>query len=149
MSVDLIKGRFDITSFNQEFLEYSKKRKEEEQQRELEKLKQLNQEVYRKKISEMTLNEIIMEWKQTWITFLNNLIHFETNREILFEGNTLFFIGMTIIMVILFFIIFYLILRQRSEKIDKSEKIIRIALDIPKDTETIFTKFKNMLKKQK
>lgn len=97
---------FDIGEFNKTF-EASKEAKQEQQNKEdIEKLKKMNQEIYRKKINEMSIDELMIDWKSSLIGILNDLLNFRWNPDVLFADNRLFFLGMTIILFVIGFFFF-------------------------------------------
>lgn len=137
MSVDLIKGYFDNASFNKEFNEYTQQRKDDERKKETEKLNQLNKVIYRKKISEMSLSELMSNWKSSWLGVLNDIIHVRLNPTILFVDDRLFFIGITLIIIIILFVLYYLFLNVHEYEKDTN---INISFNIPKVDKNIFEK---------
>lgn len=105
MSIDLQKRDFDIAKFNKEFEETNIKLREEEEKKNDEKLKSLNTDIYEKKISEMTFNEILIDWKMSMLGVLNDLINFRW-KGIIAKDNRLFHIGITLIICVILFYIF-------------------------------------------
>ena len=98
---------FDIGEFNKTF-ESSKEAKQEQQNKEdIEKLKKINQEIYRKKINEMSLDELMINWKSSLIGILNDLLNFRWSPDVLLADNRLFFSGITIIFFVIGFFFFH------------------------------------------
>jgi hypothetical protein len=128
MSVELVKNRFDIAAFNKDFEDYAKQRYELQKQQEIQRLKELNETIYEKKISEMTWKEIMSEWKLSLIGFLDDMINFRLSPHSLFRENRLFFIGITLL---LFAIIFYLFVLIFGLNYSSNEKTFKFTLDVP------------------
>lgn len=116
MSVDLTKGKFDITEFNTSFEKQKQLQKEEEHKAEAGRLNKMNKEIYRKKISEMSLNELMSEWKNSLIGILNDLLNLRWSFGTLFAENRLFFLGITIVFCVLLFYIFHWIFDWKVEE---------------------------------
>lgn len=121
MSILNIK-QWDPQKFNKNFDNYIKevnqKNKEED-----EKLKKNNELFTDKNIFDYSIKDFIYEWKVSILNLFNNIIHFNLNKEILTENNTLFFIGFTIIFSIMLYIILSYI--YKSLKNDKKMNLIR------------------------
>ena len=121
MSILNIK-KWDPQKFNKNFDNYIKevnqKNKEED-----EKLKKNNELFTDKNIFDYSIKDFIYEWKVSILNLFNNIIHFNLNKEILTENNTLFFIGFTIIFSIMLYIILSYI--YKSLKNDKKMNLIR------------------------
>lgn len=146
MSVDLIKKNFELSTFNKDFTEYMKKQKEDELRADEERLKTLNQVIYEKKISEMTTTELLYEWKESLIGFINDIIHLNFNINELFSKNRLFFIGITLIIVIILFYIYYWFFTT-VEKVDNDTNI-NISLSLPNISEKQIKNLKTLLSKE-
>ena len=69
-------------------------------------LESLNKEVRKKKISELSFNEYMIDWKITLLNLLNNILHLNINKDTFTQDNTLYHLGFTI----LFFVIIYYII---------------------------------------
>jgi len=128
MSVDLIKNKFDIKTFNKGFEDYMKQQTEIKHQQEIERLKQLNETKYEKKITEMTWNEIMVEWKTSIIGVLDDALHFRFTPSVLFRENRLFFIGITLLILA---IIFYTMVLLFGMDYRPNEKTYKFTLDVP------------------
>jgi hypothetical protein len=146
MSVDLIKKKFELTTFNQDFTNYLKKQKNEELKRDEERLKTLNQTIYEKKISNMSMTELLYEWKDSLIGFIDDIIHFNFNVSELFKDNRLFFLGITIIIIIILFYFYYWFVSS-NEKINNDTNI-NISFAIPNISENKIKKIKSLFSKE-
>jgi hypothetical protein len=73
MSIDLVKGKVNTDKFNDEFEKTNAQERELENQREIKKLQDMNEVIYKKKINEMTLHELVLEWKKSLLDMLNDL----------------------------------------------------------------------------
>lgn len=103
--------KFDIQKFNQEFEKKKELTKmyigEIEQQR----LQQLNQMEKPKKPYELTVAEIIINTKDTWFSLVSDLFQQKFYSETFTKDNRLFYIGLTIILTIIFVYLYNTILR--------------------------------------
>lgn len=123
MSIDLVKGQFDVNKFNIDFQEATKKLQEEEKIKETQKLQQLNKIEYVKKISDMTFREMLITWKESLLGFLNDLLHLRINKDLFTHEYRLFFLGITLLLsVILFYGIHRLFIKSKIN--DRNNKII-------------------------
>ena len=148
MSVDLIKKNFELSTFNKDFTEYMKKQKEDELKADEERLKTLNQIIYEKKISEMTTTELLYEWKESLIGFINDIIHLNFNINELFSKNRLFFIGITLIIVIILFYIYYWFFTTVEKVNNDTNTNINISLSLPNISEKQIKNLKTLLSKE-
>lgn len=114
MSIDLVKGQFDVNKFNQEFESNIQQQKEIVAQQDAKKLQELNKVIYKQKISEMTFIEFIHNWKESLLGMLNDLLHLRLQSEILFQENRLFFLGITVIFAIIFFYLFFMLINENT-----------------------------------
>lgn len=105
MSVDLMKTNFDNALFN---IEFEKNKKEKEKDKRLsdeERLRKMNKEMRAKKMSEMSMNELMIEWKISVVGILNDLLNLNWNINTIFGGDRLFYVGLTIIICSVIFYI--------------------------------------------
>lgn len=128
MSVDLVKSKFDIKAFNKGFENYMKEQNEIKHQTEIERLKQLNETIYEKKITEMTWNEVMKEWELSMVGVLDDILHFRLTPSILFRDNRLFFVGITLLILAS---IFYIMILLFGLDYRANEKIYKFTLDVP------------------
>ena len=150
MSVDLVKNKFDNKAFNADFAKYMNQQKEEENRINIAKLKELNSEVYKKKIGEMSFNEILIEWHQSLIGMLDDMINLRFQPNVLLRENRLFFMGITLIIVVILFYFFYWLFFGFSQNIVKDEHVINISLNIPEQKQSLFRLLmEKLLKKRK
>lgn len=147
MSIDLMRNKFDSKTFNSDFVQYTDEQKQMEKRRETEKLSRLNTEIYQKKISEMTFNEIVVEWKESIIGVMNDIINLQLHPKILFSNNRLLFIGCTVIIVIILFYFYYWLFFS-SSKVIKNEHTFNISFNIPTEQRNIFSKIIDGLTKK-
>jgi hypothetical protein len=103
MSIELIRTNFDNAIFNDEFEKNKRQRNAEKQKIEEERLRKMNQEIYVKELRDMSINELLIEWKMSHIGILNDLINLRWNPYTLFGENRLLFIGITIIVFAILF----------------------------------------------
>ena len=128
MSVDLVKNKFDIKAFNKGFEDYMKNQTEIKHQNEIERLKKLNETKYEKKLTEMTWNEIMSDWKKAISGVLDDILHFRLSPSYLFRDNRLFFVGITLLILA---IIFYILILVFGLNYRPNEKNYKFTLDIP------------------
>ena len=152
MSIDLVKNKFDTKEFNAEFTKYMENQKKIEEQQENEKLKKLNQEIYVKKISDMTFQELLIEWKKSLIGIFDDILNRRFDSSNIFGENKLFFAGITIIIIVCLFYFVYWILTDSDKNIVRDEHIFNISLNIPnmddKKTSFIGSIFKKLHSKK-
>jgi hypothetical protein len=141
MSVDLVKNKFDNQAFNVDFTKYIDQQKETEHQLNIAKLKQLNTEVYKKKISDMSFNEVLVEWRETLTGIMDDVINMHLQPSVLLRDNRLFFTGITLIIIVVLFYFFYWLFFGFSQKIIKDEHIFNISLNIPEQKQSIVKMF--------
>lgn len=117
---------FDIKKFNKEFEDQLLASKEATKKREEERLKKLNVVQETKPISELTIAEILIGIKDTWFGIIDDLLNLKFNMTTITSENRLFYIGLTIIIiVILTYIINHFVNLGNPTKQGK-EKIIKI-----------------------
>ena len=105
MSVELQKN-FDANKFNDYFEKQRETLKRLNDEEDKKYLESLNKEVRKKKISELSFNEYMIDWKITLLNLLNNILHLNINKDIFIHDNTLYHLCFTI----LFFVIIYYII---------------------------------------
>ena len=105
MSVELQKN-FDANKFNDYFKKQRETLKRLNDEEDKKYLESLNKEVRKKKISELSFNEYMIDWKITLLNLLNNILHLNINKDTFTQDNTLYHLGFTI----LFFVIIYYII---------------------------------------
>lgn len=113
MSIEIFKD-WEPQKFNQHFDDYIndiKKKNEEEN----EKLKKENKIITDKNIFDYTIKEFLYEWKYSIMNLINNILHLNFKKDN-FDNNTLFFIGFTIIICILLYILLSFILKSIIEE---------------------------------
>jgi hypothetical protein len=130
MSVDLVNAskKFDNKTFNVDFDKYIEQRHIEEERDQNSKLNKLNSEIRKKRISEMSINEFMIEWKISVIGFINDVINLRFNTSILFADNRLFFLGITIVLTVMTIYICHLLSTRDNPA--QSDRNINISLNI-------------------
>ena len=112
MSIEIYKD-WEPQKFNQHFDDYInniKKKNEEENK----KLENQNEIITEKSVFDYTIKEFLIEWKYSIINLINNLLHLNFKKEIV-DNNTLFFIGFTIIICLLIYMILRLVIKSFIE----------------------------------
>lgn len=106
--------KFDIAAFNKDFELIAKTQKEANQIKETEKLQLLNKEIKEKTIMNMSINELLVDWKVSLDGILNDIQQRNISRSTLTSGNRLFHLGMTILLGVLFFYLMYTVISRRT-----------------------------------
>jgi len=94
--------QFDVKKFNLDYDEYLKESTALAKRREEERLAILNKPPPKKKIYEMSVGEILVGIKDTWFEILDDLLQQNFTLDIFTRGNRLFFIGLTLVLIIIF-----------------------------------------------
>lgn len=128
MSIDLVKTAPDEETLNASFAKYIEEKKKLDEQRNIAKLKDMEEIIYRKKISDMTINEFMVNWKMSHVGFVDDVIHMRLNPTTLFGDNRLFFIGFTMVVTIVVFFAMYLMFHEHSSDA-RNEHVISISLN--------------------
>lgn len=106
--------KFDVAAFNKDFELTAKTQKEANRIKENEKLQLLNQDIKEKTIMNMSINELLIDWKVSFDGILNDIQQRNITRSTLTNGNRLFHLGMTILLGVLFFYLMYTVISRRS-----------------------------------
>lgn len=117
MSVDLIKNKkFDVQEFNKSFQEQADAQKEINKKHEASKEKEMSYEIKEKKLLDMTIREIMIDWKISIDGILNDFQARHVSKKTFTTDNRLFHLGMTILIGVLFFYLMKTILSSNSDK---------------------------------
>lgn len=153
MSIELVNGNFDIKSFNTNFSNYIQQQKELRIQQEADKLNQSKitndaDTQYKK----LTLHNIIIEWRDTFIGLLDDIMRLDFRTNVIFRNNRLFFLGMTLITSVILYYIIYSIFHNvelftESNKIThfKNEHLFNISFNFPEKQQILFHKLMDKL----
>lgn len=106
--------KFDVAAFNKDFELSAKAKKEARQKIEDEQLQLLNQDIKEKTIMNMSINELLIDWKVSFDGILNDIQQRNISRSTLTSGNRLFHLGMTILLGVLFFYLMYNVISRRT-----------------------------------
>lgn len=106
--------KFDVVAFNKDFELIAKTQKEANKIKEAEKLQLLNQDIKEKTIMNMSINELLIDWKVSIDGILNDIQQRNISRTTLTRGNRLFHLGMTILLGVLFFYLMYTVISRGS-----------------------------------
>ena len=106
MEVSLNKN-WNPQQFNTNFNRYLRdlNRKNKQQKRNEENAMDIN--IRERTISEYTFSELLKEWKYSLLNMLNNILHLKVNKETFTQGNTLFYLGITILIFVILYYLFY------------------------------------------
>lgn len=106
MSIELVKNtKFDIKEFNKSFEEQSSAKKIETKKLEEAKEKDMNYEVKEKKILDLTLREIFIDWKVSMDGVMNDIQQRNITRSTFTVDHRLLHVGITLFIFIIFFYI--------------------------------------------
>lgn len=122
----------DIKEFNIKFNKLKEETKEKNRIMEEENIKKQN--ITQKNILDFSLKDTLIGIKDTWFDLMNDILNRNFTRDILLKNNRLYYIGLTLIIIVLLFYIFDFIIED--SKNDKSNKIIY----------NIYTDNKNLLR---
>ena len=86
-------NKFDVNKFNLIFDEEKQARQAKQKIEDEKKLKELNNMVIQKKLTDLNLSEILQGIKDTWFGLLDDLLAYNFNRDILTKNNRLYFFG--------------------------------------------------------
>ncbi len=112
MSIEIFKD-WEPQKFNKHFDDYINEIKKKNE-KEDEKLKEQNEIITDKNLFDYTIKEFLYEWKYSIINFVNNILHLNFNKEV-FDNNTLFFIGFTILFCIILYLFLLFIIKSIIE----------------------------------
>jgi hypothetical protein len=94
--------KFDVNEFNKVFEETKEKRKQKIKQMEEDRIYELNKAQTTKQIYQLSLSEILIGIKDTWFELIDDILQKNVSFTTFTKNNRLFFIGLTIIIIILF-----------------------------------------------
>jgi hypothetical protein len=118
---DIKTRKFNLGRFNKEFEKRINVHKNEKKLEELKKLEKLKEEKSDKKISELTISEILIGTKNTWFHLLDDLLDQNFGKDTFTKDNRLFYVGLTffILAVILYL---YLMMSNKENKSHNENK---------------------------
>lgn len=117
--------KFNLKQFNADFEEDLKKKNEDRAKKEEVELDKLNAVIVAKPVIEMNIAELLIGIKDTWFGLMDDLLLLKFNIDTFTKNNRLFFIGITIVLIVIFmYTIHYL--DNIGENGNKHEKIIKI-----------------------
>jgi len=98
--------RFDSKKFNQEFEKEIDIKKTRSKYIESEKLAKMSKEETTKSITNMTIAELLINIKDAWFDMIDDLLQNQFNLEIFTKNNRLFYIGLTLVVIIILIYIY-------------------------------------------
>jgi len=139
-------NNFDIDKFNKMFKENQDKKDEKESKNKIEYLKSLENKTEVRSISELTINEIIYNFKNENLDLIYDIFTFNYSSVSEFYGifsknNRLFYFGLLLLIIC---VVFYLFVLVFSESYDSN-----INVNIPKDYNFNYKQNSNELDKLK
>lgn len=139
-------NNFDIDKFNKLFKENQEKKEEDENKKNIEYLKSLENNVEVKSINELTINEIIYNFKNENLDLIYDIFTFNYSSvsefyQLFSRNNRLFYFGLLLLIIS---IVFYLFVLVFSESYNRN-----INVNIPRDYNFNYTQNSNELDKLK
>lgn len=119
------KKKFDTQNFNASFERAKEARKKKEAIQMQIKLDELNKPPPLKMVHEYSIGEIVIGIKDTWFELLDDMLQYEISLELFTKKNRLYFIGMTILIIVGFLFIFNLLFGEEKKK-TPDEKMITV-----------------------
>lgn len=108
-------GKFDIQKFNKDFEDRIQQTKETDKILEGRSLEQLNKQVIEKKPYELSIAEIFVAIKDSWFGLLDDLLQQQFYVETFTKQNRLFYIGLTIVIIVIMFYLYDIIIDGYSD----------------------------------
>jgi len=115
MSVDLVKKKFDIGEFNKDFEKTEAEKEATNKIKEDAETAKMSYTVYSKRINEMTLGEILVDWKISFDAIMSDLRNRNLTKSTFTQDNRLFHVGITLLIGILLFYLMYSVLSEPNE----------------------------------
>lgn len=115
MSVDLVKKKFDIGEFNKDFEKADAEKELANKIKEDAETAKMSYTVYSKRINEMTLGEILVDWKISFDAIMSDLRNRNLTKSTFTQDNRLFHVGITLLIGILLFYLMYSVLSEPNE----------------------------------
>lgn len=123
--MNLNRGDYDEVDFNKRFEQAKELASSRVKENERLRLENLNSEITQKNITQLSVIEILIGIKDTWFELIDDLLQRKFNSNTFTKENRLFYIGVTIIVIVIFIYLFSIF---TSETIDQnnSNKIVKI-----------------------
>lgn len=118
--------RFDISKFNREFETSKESNKLIVKLKENERLDRINKKDNELKPYQLPVSDILINIKDTWFNILDDLLQGKIMISILTDNNRLFYIGLTIIIVIIILYLYDIIMADSKTDNNASQKLIEI-----------------------
>jgi hypothetical protein len=112
---------FDVKKFNLDFDVDKALQKKIAREKEKKKLASLEKPEIKKKIYELSVGEILIGIKDTWFDILDDLLQYKFSLDIFIKGNRLFFIGLTIAIIVLIIYLYELLTNNDDENKDENK----------------------------
>lgn len=109
-------NEFDTIDFNRRFEDEKELTKELVREQERRRLQELNIEEEQKSLTELSVTEILINTKDSWFGLIDDLLKGEFNITSFTVNNRLFYIGITIIIIVMI-IYLYTLLEDDSENV--------------------------------
>ena len=116
--------RFNVKEFNVGFEQARDITKAKIREQEKEKLEELGNVTYQKKITEMSVGEILVGIKNSWFDLVDDLLQKKYTYDTFTKNNRMFFFGLTIIIIIV--IIYLYDLFTNSVEPNKKTKTVEV-----------------------
>lgn len=122
--MSLNRGDFDVIEFNKRFEQEKELTKTRIKELEQERLNKLNVETKEKKITELTVVEILIGIKDAWFDLIDDLLQQRFSINTFTKNNRLFYIGATIAIIAIILYLYELFTTEPMPK--EKKKIIQI-----------------------
>lgn len=118
-------NKFDLRQFNKEFIKKREKTKKDNKIRSQKKLDLLTQEsnIENEKIQNQSIIQLVIGIKNTWFDILDDMLGGKIKLTTFTKNNRLFYIGLTVIIIVLIFYIINFFIGDEDEDGDKKEVI--------------------------
>jgi hypothetical protein len=113
---------FDVKKFNIDFDVEKAMQEKTRRQKERARLASMEKPEIKKKIYQLSIGEILIGLKDTWFEILDDLLQQRFSLSIFTKGNRLFFIGLTITIIVLIVYLYELLTEDEVPQLDTKVK---------------------------
>lgn len=117
-------GIFDVNKFNEDYKKQQERMLNEQRQSEFNELRK--KEVRNTLPINKSIGEILIEIKNAWFGVFGDVVTFKWRRDILTKENRLFYIGLTIVICTMIFLIVRMFMNTDNPTKQKPDKLIEI-----------------------
>jgi hypothetical protein len=118
------KKNFDLDKFNKEFVFKKERADIENKIKSQEKINRLTEaaNIKEKSLYNLSVGELVIGIKDTWFGILDDLLAKRLEMQILTQNNRLFFIGLTVVIIVTIIYLYNFFLEEEIKK-DSADKI--------------------------